>query len=79
VAANLIVVGPTGNGFLSVYPDATGGPPTTSTLNFASGQTRANNVVSGLAAGGQGTFIVLPEMGGAATVHVVVDISGYFQ
>jgi hypothetical protein len=79
VSVNLTVVGPTGNGFLSVYPDAAGGPPTTSTLNFASGQTRANNVVSGLAAGGQGTFIVVPDVGGGGTVNVIVDVNGYFQ
>jgi PKD repeat protein len=79
VSVNLTVVGPTGNGFLSVYPDATGAPPTTSTLNFVSGLTRANNVVSGLAAGGQGTFIVLPDVGGGGTVNVVVDVNGYFQ
>jgi hypothetical protein len=79
VSVNLTVVGPTGNGFLSVYPDATGGPPTTSTLNFASGLTRANNVVSGLAAGGQGTFIVVPDVSGGGTVNVIVDVNGYFQ
>ncbi len=79
VSVNLTVVGPTGNGFISVYPDAVGGLPTTSTIDFASGQTRANNLVSGLAAGGQGTFVVRPSVGGGATVNVVIDINGYFQ
>jgi PKD repeat protein len=79
VSVNITVVGSTGNGYLSIYPDAMGGPPTTSTIVFTSGQTRANNAVSGLAAGGQGTFIVRPSVGGGATVNVVVDVNGYFQ
>ena len=79
VALNLTVVGSTGNGFLAVYPDATGGAPTTSTLNFAAGGTRANNVVSGLAAGGQGTFVVRPQVAASGTVNVLVDVNGYFQ
>jgi hypothetical protein len=79
VVANVTVVGATEDGFLSVYPDAGGNPPTTSTLNFMAGQTLANNLVSGLAKGGQGTLVVQPGMAQPGDVHVVIDVSGYFQ
>ncbi|HYL06170.1 MAG TPA: PKD domain-containing protein, partial [Thermoanaerobaculia bacterium] len=79
VAANVTVVGATGDGFLSVYPDATSSPPTTSTINFIAGRVLANNLVGGLAKGGQGTLIVLPALDNQGTVHVVIDVSGYFQ
>jgi PKD repeat protein len=79
VAANVTVVGATGDGFLSVYPDASGSPPTTSTLNFTAGRVLANNLVGGLATGGQGTLVVRPSLTNQGTVHVVIDVSGYFQ
>jgi hypothetical protein len=79
VSANVTVVGPSKLGFLSVYPDSNSGTPQTSTINFSAGQERANNLVSGLAAGGQGTLVVLPEMSSPGTVDVVLDINGYFQ
>jgi hypothetical protein len=79
VAANVTVVGATGDGFLSVYPDASSNPPTTSTINFTAGRTLANNLVSGLAKGGQGTLVVLPSLVNQGDVHVVIDVSGYFQ
>jgi hypothetical protein len=79
VAANVTVVGATGDGFLSAYPDASSNPPTTSTINFTAGRTLANNLVSGLAKGGQGTLVVLPSLVNQGDVHVVIDVSGYFQ
>jgi len=79
VALNVTVVAGTGNGFVSVYPDATSGALTTSTLNFTAGRVLANNTVCGLATGGQGTLEVQPVVGGQGTVHVVIDVNGYFQ
>ena len=78
VALNVTVVGATDPGFLSVYANA-GGPPATSTLNFGAGQVRANNAVCGLSSGGQGTLEVFPAVGSQGTVHVVIDVDGYFQ
>ena len=80
VAANVTVVGPTGAGLLSVYPDVSSEPPTTSTINFPGGRVLANNLVAGLAAGGQGTLVVHPQVAGnPGSVHVVIDVNGYFQ
>jgi hypothetical protein len=78
VALNVTAVSATDPGFLSVYANA-GGPPATSTLNFGADQVRANNAVCGLSSGGQGTLEVFPGMGNQGTVHVVIDVSGYFQ
>ncbi|MBV8202398.1 MAG: PKD domain-containing protein [Acidobacteria bacterium] len=79
VATNVTVVGPTDAGFLSVYPDASSSPPATSSLNFTAGRVLANNVVSGLSTGGQGTLEVFPSLANQGQAHVVIDVNGYFQ
>jgi ELWxxDGT repeat protein len=75
VAANLTVIGGTGNGRVVVYP---AGPsvPATSTLNFQAGLTRANNAVIGLTLG---QVDALATVSGAGIVHLVLDVSGYYQ
>jgi Tol biopolymer transport system component len=78
VAVNVTVVQPTGNGNLTLYPGDLE-PTGTSTINFPAGVTRANNAVLGLALDGTGTVAVLPFVTGAGTVHVLVDVSGYFE
>jgi uncharacterized repeat protein (TIGR01451 family) len=75
IAANLAVTGATGNGHLRVY--AAGTPtPGTSTLNFSAGATRANNAIVGLGAGGQ--IAVFTGMA-SGTVHLILDVAGYFE
>jgi VCBS repeat-containing protein len=75
VALNVTVVAPTSLGYLRVY--ATGPAPSPfSALNFSAGQTRGNNVLVQLSAGGQ--VDVLPTMPAAGTVHVILDVFGYF-
>jgi uncharacterized repeat protein (TIGR01451 family) len=75
IAVNVIVTQPTATGNLKLYPY--GMPvPVVSTLNYAAGQTRGNNAV-----------ISLDEFGGLAirvsqpsgTVHVILDVFGYFE
>jgi ELWxxDGT repeat protein len=75
VAANLTVIGASGNGRVVVYPS---GPavPTTSNLNFQAGVTRANNAVIGLTLG---QVDALATVAGGGTVQLVLDITGYFQ
>lgn len=75
VAANVTVVTPSRSGFLKIYP-AGAAMPGTSTINFRSGGTRANNALLTLGAGGQVT--VLTSMPSGST-GFVVDVSGYFQ
>jgi hypothetical protein len=73
---NVTVVAPTAGGTLQIYsPD--GGPPITSVVSFSAGQVLANNAIFGLARDGTGRVTVKPGLPG--TVHLVVDVSGYFQ
>jgi hypothetical protein len=75
VAVNLTAISPTGTGSLTVWP-AGGLAPTASALNFAAGQTRANNAL--LLLGNDG-LAVRPQVGGSGTVHLVLDVSGWFE
>jgi len=78
VSVNLTVIAPTGAGFLTLF--AGDQPlPATSTINFRAGQVRANNAVVPLAAGGDGTLGVFASVAGNGTVHVVLDVNGYFE
>jgi len=74
VAVNLTVTGPTAAGDLRLYSE---GPlPSTSSINYLAGQTRANNAVVSLSAGG--AFTVHCDQS-AGTVDVIIDVSGYFE
>lgn len=75
LALNLTVTGPTAPGHIVLAPG--NGLTETSALNFAVGQTRANNAVVLLATDGAGTVAATNGAGGA--VHLVVDVTGYFQ
>ena len=73
VVANITVTDGTAGSFLSVYP--TGWPaPTSSAINFAPGETIANQVTVPVGAGGRWSF-----RGAAGTVHVIVDVVGYYD
>jgi hypothetical protein len=75
VSANVTVVSPSAGGHLRLY--ASGTPrPGTSSLNFAAGQTRANNAVVSLGVDGAMVVFVSQPSG---TAHVVLDVTGYFQ
>ena len=75
VSVNVTALGPTANGNVRIFPGGTP-PPSTSTVNFRAGQTRANNAISAL-----GTFgdlgVLLSPPGG--TSHVIIDVNGYLQ
>jgi len=74
VSVNLTVVQPTTDGFLSVFPGA-GATPTSSVINFRSGQIRANNALPLLGAAGD----VVVRNGSTGTVHFLLDVNGYFE
>jgi uncharacterized repeat protein (TIGR01451 family) len=74
VAANIAVVVPSGDGYVSIYPAGT--LPGTSTVNFQAGQVRAGNAVLALK---NGAVDAKATVGGSGTVQVVIDVSGYFQ
>jgi glucose/arabinose dehydrogenase/PKD repeat protein len=75
LALNLTATESTGNGHLRLQ--AADLPlPTTSTINFQTGQNRANNAVVRLDASAR--FLIYVGMA-SGSVHVVVDVVGYFQ
>jgi hypothetical protein len=70
------MTGPSGGGFLTLYP-ATQARPTVSTINFL-------NADSALANGAIVPLDVAPNdlavyLGGIGTVHLLIDVTGYFQ
>jgi len=75
VSVNLTVTAPDTPGFLNAHPGGTAAP-LASTINYRTGQTRANNVVVTLGIVGD-VRIFCGQPSGA--VHVVLDINGYFQ
>ena len=73
LAVNATVIGPTGAGYLLLHRDGIQ-PPATSTLNFTAGATRANNAIVEIGQGG-----ILARAALTGTVHVIVDVTGYFE
>jgi hypothetical protein len=76
VALNVTVVDATAGGQVSVHPDDLPVAPTTATTMFPAAVTRATSVVAQLSP--QGALAVLPTLSPGATVHVVLDVVGYF-
>jgi len=64
------VVDPTAGGFVTVYPCGT--RPGTSNLNYTSGQTVANTVITPVSATGKVCFYA------DGTTHLIADLSGWF-
>jgi hypothetical protein len=77
VAANLTAVAPSAGGHLVVYP---GNYPAlgTSNLGFNAGSTRAAFSVLPLATDGSGTLAATAMLHDAGSVHLILDVSGYF-
>jgi hypothetical protein len=76
VSYNVAVTAPTFAGNLRLYPAGTA-VPVVSTVNFAAGQTRANNGVIQLGEAGQ--VAVRAQLAGAGTVQFIIDVTGYFE
>jgi hypothetical protein len=75
VALNVTVTGATAQGHIRLAPG--NGLTDTSSLNFSPGQTRANNAVIMLATDDTGGVAASNRSGG--TVHLILDVSGYFE
>ena len=73
LALNVTVINSSAAGHLTLFEDGVA-VPTTSTLNFGSGQTRANNAVISLASG---IFTIHNSSVGAN--DVTIDVAGYFE
>ncbi|MFD6968442.1 hypothetical protein [Streptomyces sp. NPDC059979] len=74
VALNVTVTDPSQDGHLIVYP-AGGQAPTTSNVNFSTGQTIANSVIVPVGADGK----ISVFNGAWAGAHVIVDVVGYYS
>jgi hypothetical protein len=75
IAVNLTATSATAAGYVRMYAAHTPAPQT-SALNFQAGQTRANNAIVSL--GGSGD-VALYSGQPSGSVHVVVDVTGYFE
>ena len=76
IAANVTVLTPDQAGHLRFWGVGEA-QPSTSTLNFAGAQTRANNAVIVMPAGAAAGFQV--QNGSLGTTPILVDVSGYFE
>ena len=77
VAVTFTVTSPTGGGWLTGYPSGAA-PPATSNLNFVAGQTVPNLAVVKVGAGGAINVKVGAPAGAPMSVHVVIDVLGWF-
>ena len=74
VSLNVTVTQPTAPGNVRLFP-AGDGVPFTSTINYATGQTRANNAMAGLGVDGRVTARCEPS----GSTHLILDVNGYLQ
>lgn len=77
ISVNLTAVGPTGSGHVKLFPADVLTIP--SAINFVAGRNRANNGIVPLSYDGTGQIAVQASVTGNGTVHVVIDVNGYFQ
>jgi hypothetical protein len=75
---NVTVLGSTGGGFVTLYPDNLS-VPVSSTINFQTGLTRANSGVVRLSTDGEGRVGVYSSVNGGGVVHLLLDVAGYFE
>jgi hypothetical protein len=75
VSGNLTVTGQTNPGYAAMTPDPDNNP-TTSTLNFPVGDTRANGVTVPLNGTGNTSLVYKAASG---TTYLILDITGYFE
>ena len=76
ITGNLTVTAQTGAGYVSGTPTAVANP-TTSTLNFPTGDTRANGITVPLNSNGNQYFVYKASSG--RKTHLILDLTGYFK
>jgi hypothetical protein len=79
VSLNITVTQATTRGHILLFPSKQQNnlPPLASTVNFGTGETRANNGVEPLAADGT-LMVLLYAATPGHTAHVIIDVTGYF-
>jgi N-acetylneuraminic acid mutarotase len=75
LSVNLTATGQSAPGRLQLYAGGTT-PPNTSSLNYAAGQTRANNAIVKLGTLGD---VGVRCVQGLGTTHIIIDVTGYFE
>jgi hypothetical protein len=75
LSLNVTATAPSHPGYVTIFPGSTPFPPT-STVNYRPGQTRANNAIIPVGAAGDLTVSCGQLVG---TVHVILDVTGYFE
>jgi endonuclease I len=78
LASNFTVTQPSLAGSVSAYP-ADVASTGTNTVSFGAGRTRASNTILKLSEDGTGRARLEAAVAGGGTVHVIVDVSGYFD
>ncbi len=75
VSLNVAVTGPSATGHLRFHAGGTA-LPLVSTINYSTGQTRSNNLIAPLSVLGD---LAVFSGQGSGTVHVILDVNGYFE
>jgi hypothetical protein len=76
LSLNVTAVEPSGTGELTLGPGGEPVPPT-STISFKGARNQANNAILKLSSGG--VLKVFPSVAEGGTVHVVLDVNGWFE
>ncbi len=74
LSMNVTVADASTPGTLTMYP-GTGPAPETNTLSFVPGKNRANNVNMGLI----GSVLSVVDYQATGTVHLIIDVNGYYR
>ncbi len=78
LAANVTVTQPTLAGYIAVFP-ADEAPTAATAVHFSAGRTRAGSTMIRLSGDGSGQARLEATVPTGGTVHVIVDVSGYFD
>lgn len=78
VSLNVTTVQATGAGAVTLYPWGEGVPGTTA-ISFPASVARANNGVLALAFDGTGKLGAVATVTGGGSVHLIIDVNGYFE
>jgi hypothetical protein len=76
LAIIVTVTQPSAFGDLRLWPQGSL-QPNTSVISYKAGRARANNGLAGL--GPSGGISVMPSLAGGGTVHLILDVMGYFE
>ena len=77
VTINVAITSPANPGYLILYPYGIT-QPLVATINFTTGDTLSNGAIVPLTAGPTNNISVYSELYGGGTVHLILDVTGYF-